>query len=219
MKNILFILLTLLPAAGAIAQQQTPKPEIYVYDATDVCYVEAYGEGVVHLFKDSVEVENPCQIEKDYDEQRFLFGAYAEVEGCYPSEWVYCEVIVPPMEGPILPVDPDMGVHVTLTEESVILEPYADPAYFNNLTYVIRLYLDGVEVEYPYMLPRCQEEYIVDATVLITVEGLGYPFVCNRDIVVPALEPISPENKYDLNGDGEVNIADVNAIINYILGN
>ena len=303
MKKILFILLTLLSAAVALAQQQTPKPEIYVYDATDVCYVEAYGEGVVHLFKDSVEVENPCQIEKYYDEQRFLFGAYAEAEGCYPSEWIYCEVIVPPMEGPVLPVEPDMGlnitvmdeyvliepyiddddystgqvfkngelfdppymlprydyddyyviyvifvsdgqqsktyeeqivvpaidpilpvepdygVHVTLTDESVILEPYVDPTYFDNCTYVIRLYIDDAEVEYPYTLPRSKEEYEVSATVQIDVEGLGYPFLCNRDIVVPALEPISPENKYDLNGDGEVNIADVNAIINYILGN
>ena len=478
MKKILFILLTLFSTAVAVAQQQTPKPEIYVDDETDVCYVEAYGEGVVHLFKDSVEVENPCQIDKDYFEQSFLFGAYAEAEGCYPSEWVYCEVIVPPIEGPVLPVepvrglnitvmdeyvliepyihdedystgtvvingelynppymlprynydyeydicvefhaeglpiltyedvvfvpaldpiptyepdygvnvtitdesvilepyfypsnpifenftlrfyiegdeveypytlsrydgedyevsvslhvdidegqeysydykadilipalepeppiipptylpvitvekgseawivrasgdgevhlflddvevenpytiwltdeeqaygfgaylqvegyepgdwvylavevpalepvlpvDPDMGVHVTLTEESVILEPYVDPAYFDNCTYVIRLYLDGVEVEYPYMLPRCQEEYIVCATVQIDVEGSGQPFVRYLDIIVPALETAPTQNKYDVNGDGEVNIADINAIIHYILGN
>ena len=304
MKKILFILLTLFSTAVAVAQQQTPKPEIYVEDRADVCYVEAYGEGAVHLFKDSVEVENPCQIDKDYDEQRFLFGAYAEVEGCYPSEWVYCEVIVPAMEEPVLPVEPvrglnitvmdeyvliepyihdedystgtvvingelfnppymlprynydyeydicvefyaeghptlthedvvfvpavenpiipdepDYGVYVTITDESVILKPYVDPVNFYNGIYYLSLYIDGQKVHYPYTLPRSQEDYVVCATVQIDFEGgIEVPYVHNREIVIPALEPISPEKKYDVNGDGEVNIADVNAIINYIIG-
>lgn len=302
MKKILFVFLMSLLATVAIAQQQTPKPEIYVDDGTDVCDVWAYGEGEVHLFMDSVEVDNPCCINKDYVEQSFFFGAYAEVEGCYPSEWVYCEVIVPAMEGPILPVEPDMGlnitvmdeyiliepyiddeifsagtvlingelfdppymlprynydyeyfiyvefiadgyerktyeetiivpavenpilpvepdygVHVTITDESVLLEPYVDPVNFYNGDYYLRLFIDDQRVNYPYTLPRSQEEYVVCVTVQIYLEGIYEPFVCNREIVVPALEPIPPYKKYDVNGDGEVNIADVNAINNSIL--
>lgn len=302
MKKILFVFLMSLLATVAIAQQQTPKPEIYVDDGTDVCDVWAYGEGEVHLFMDSVEVDNPCRINKDYVEQSFFFGAYAEVEGCYPSEWVYCEVIVPAMEGPILPVEPDMGlnitvmdeyiliepyiddeifsagtvlingelfdppymlprynydyeyfiyvefiadgyerktyeetiivpavenpilpvepdygVHVTITDESVLLEPYVDPVNFYNGVYYLRLFIDDQRVNYPYTLPRSQEEYVVCATVQIYLEGIYEPLVCNREIVVPALEPIPPYKKYDVNGDGEVNIADVNAINNSIL--
>lgn len=64
MKKILFVFLMSLLATVAIAQQQTPKPEIYVDDGTDVCDVWAYGEGEVHLFMDSVEVDNPCRINK-----------------------------------------------------------------------------------------------------------------------------------------------------------
>jgi hypothetical protein len=312
MKKILFALLMSLLATVAFAKQQTPKPEIYVDEGPDACDVWAYGEGEVHLFLDNEEVEIPYRINKDYVEQCFLFEAYAEEEGCYPSEWVSCEVIVPPLEGPVPPVDPDYGVNVTITDESVILEPYADPAYFNDCTYVIRLYIDGVEVEYPYTLPRSQEDYVVCVTVQIDVEGLECPFVCNREIVVPAfeqgsstqplpefiytvtdesvivdiywdyeewhigdtfyyelivngeqfdvpcilprcdedylvdiccnviiydgdhewygptvstsytvpaLEPIQPDSRYDVNGDGEVNIADVNVINNAILSN
>lgn len=217
MKKILFVFLMSLSVVVAIAQEQTPSPVIIVEENLDNWVVGAYGEGEVFLFQDDDPVENPFSIWLIQEEQHFIFKAYAQAEGCLPSEWVYREVIVPAIEDPILPVEPDYGVHATLTDESVILEPYVDPAYFNDLTYVLRLYIDGVEVEYPYTLPRCQEDYVVCTTVQIDVEGYGYSFVCGREIVVPALETVPPHKKNDVNGDGEVNIADVNAVIDIIL--
>ena len=217
MKKILFVFLMSLSVVVAIAQEQTPSPVIIVEENLDNWVVRAYGEGEVFLFQDDDPVENPFSIWLIQEEQHFIFKAYAQAEGCLPSEWVYREVIVPAIEDPILPVEPDYGVHATLTDESVILEPFVDPAYFDNCTYVIRLCIDGVEVEYPCTLPRSQEEYVVHVTVQIDVEGLGYSFVCDRDIVVPALETVPPYQKNDVNGDGEVNIADVNVVIDIIL--
>ncbi len=219
MKKILFVLMMLLTASVALAVESTPVPEIIVEEAADTWVVTAYGEGEVHLFIDDVEVENPYTIEQTDEEQIVVFKAYAQAEGCLPSDWVILEVYVPARVEPILPIEPDYGVNISLTDESVILEPYVDPAYFDDLNYVLRFYIDGVEVEYPYTLPRCQEEYIVCATVQIDVEGSGQPFVRYLDIIVPALETAPTQNKYDVNGDGEVNIADINAIIHYILGN
>ena len=134
MKKILFVLMMLLTASVALAVESTPVPEIIVEEAADTWVVTAYGEGEVHLFIDDVEVENPYTIEQTDEEQIVVFKAYAQAEGCLPSDWVILEVYVPARVEPILPIEPDYGVNISLTDESVILEPYVDPAYFDDFS-------------------------------------------------------------------------------------
>ena len=215
MKKILFVFLMLLPAAVAMPQNQTPRPEIWVVEGDGAWVVGADGEGEVFLFLDEEPVENPYTIWLTNEEQQYLFKAYAQAEGCLPSDWVYCEVDVS-VQDPVLPVDPEYGVIIYQTDESVILEPFVDPEDYNDGYYTLRLYIYGEEVDYPYVLERQQEDYEVFVTVQLEIEGVGADLIFECFVEVPALETISP---YDVNGDGEVNIADMNAIISSILNN
>ena len=207
----MFIGLVMLVASIAVAEEVTPAPEIYVGLGSWDCMVSAYGEGDVHLFKDGVEVENPYTIELLYEEQIFVFEAYAQLQGYLPSERVSREVHVPPMEPPVPPVLPDGGVIVTVTDTSVVLEAYiSDPEYsFSGM------YVDGCPADNPCTLPRINEHYWVEVTTVFSREGYEQPLDYRKTIMVPALEG----QAQDLNGDGEVNIADINHLINSILRN
>lgn len=209
MKRLMFIGLVMLAASIAVAEEVTPPPEIYVDQGDWDCKVSAYGEGEVHLFKDGVEVENPYTIVLlDGEEQIFVFEAYAQLAGCLPSERVYREVHVPPMVPPDLPVLPDGGVIVTVTDSSVILEAYiADNEYI-----FIGMYVDGCPVDNPCTLPRVNEHYWVEVKTVFGHEGYE-PLDYIETVMVTALEG----QAQDVNGDGEVNIADVNCVIDHIM--
>lgn len=198
------MLMALLPVI-AIAQERTPAPEIDVEEGYEFWVVRAYGEGEVHLYIGLTEVENPYTIELIEEEQRILFGAYAKAEGCLRSEWVEEEILVPPYDDLMHPVFIPR-LNITETDESIILEPVIDGDFFT-----LRLYIDDAEVGIPFALPRCRVEYDVYVTVI--AEGYeasepGYWY-----IAVPAAENYVP----DVDGDGDVNIADLTAVIDYVL--
>lgn len=238
-RRLLLFMMVLLSASIAVAQEVTPPPEIYVDQGDWEYVVKAIGEGDVHLFKDGVEVENPYLICLSYDEYTFVFEAYAQLAGCLPSERVYREVYVPPMEPPVPPVLPDGGIIVTVTDTTVILEPYIN----HNEYSFSGMYVDGCPVDNPCTLPRVNEHYWVDVTTVFSRDVYEQPLDYHNSIMVPALEGQTQdlncdgevniadinyltgkimgsapcEGPCDLNGDGEVNIADVNALVNYIL--
>lgn len=212
MRRLLLFLLVVLSVSIAVAEEVTPPPEIYVDQGFWECMVSAYGEGDVHLFKDGVEVENPYTIMRlENEEQIYVFEAYAQLAGCLPSERVSCEVHVSPMDPPVPPVLPDGGVIVTVTNTIVILE-----AYINDEDYSFSgMYVDGCPVENPCTLPRINEHYWVEVTTVFSREGYEQPLDYRKTVMVPALEG----QTQDLNGDGEVNIADINHLIDSILRN
>ena len=211
MRRLLLYMMVVLSASIAVAEEVTPPPEICVDQGYSECMVQAFGQGDVHLFKDGVEVENPCTIWRlDYEEQIFVFEAYAQLAGCLPSERVSCEVYVPPLDPPVPPVLPDIGVIVTVTDTTVILEAYiSDTRYSLNMMLV-----DGCPVDNPYTLPRVNEHYWVVIETFFEGDGL-YPLDHLDDIMVPALTG----QLQDLNGDGEVNIIDINYLIDVIVHN
>ena len=210
MKRLMFIGLVMLAASIAVAEEVTPAPEIYVDLGSWDCMVSAYGEGDVHLFKDGVEVENPYTIVLLDEEQIFVFEAYAQLQGYLPSERVSREVQVPPMEGPVPPVLPDGGVIVTVTDTTVILEAYiSDDDYSFSAMCV-----DGCPVDNPCILPRVNEHYWVEVTAVFSREEYE-PLDYRKSVMIPALEG----QIQDLNGDGEVNIADINHLIDSIFRN
>jgi hypothetical protein len=94
-------------------------------------------------------------------------------------------------------------------------EYYTVLAYSEEEYVTVSLYCDGVSVDNPYIIERSPDgdmEYIL--TAVGQADGYGYDITYDMALVVPDLEkPI----RGDLNGDGEVNIADVNAVVDAIL--
>ena len=207
-KKTLFVLLMVLSASVVVAKDKTPSPEIYVNEGFDEWVIEAYGEGELHLFKDGVEVENPCWIEVTNEEQYIHFEAYAVAEGCYPSDWVECDVYVPAWDEPILPVLPELFLGVTEMDDYVLLEPH-----INDDGYVLgEVIANGVLLDYPYTLRRYNYDDEIDLMIVFVADGLE-SLVYSETYVVPALENFIP----DVNGDGEVSIGDVAALIDFLL--
>ena len=98
----------------------------------------------------------------------------------------------------------------SVTNESVIIQAFWD-AWMDECDYHLMLLVDGVQVDNPCALPRCDEDYWAFAEAY--VEYNGYSLDTRCEILVPALE----KNLFDVNGDGEVSIADVNAVIDSIM--
>lgn len=241
MKRIYSIVMLLMLWTGiAVAQERTPMPEIYIQEGENAWVIGATGEGVIHFYKDLTEVENPYTVELTDEEQYFVFGAYAKAEGCLPSEWVEWEVIVPPLEDYEM-FEPQFEINVNLTDEYAILVPSCT---YEDLPML--LYVDGIEVDIPCVLPRGRADYLITATVVGLMEnGNAYEYP-DFDIVIPATEHFVPDVdadgvasiadatmlidhilnprevpveliKADCDGDGDINIADVVALIDYLL--
>lgn len=207
MKRIYSIVMLLaFSAVVAVAQERTPDPVIEVQEGEECWVVTAYGEGEVHLYKDLTEVENPYTIELTDEEQYYTFGAYARAEGCLPSYYVEYEVYVPPLPHIILPV---FGLNEYLTDNSLILEPFDGG---DNFTF--RMSVEDVPVDVPCVLPRGRVDYDVLVFVYAGYEEGYYNLLLDQVVTVPAMENYVP----DVNGDGMVNIADVTAEIDYVLG-
>ena len=92
MKKNLFLtvlMALLVPVATMMAQEQgliTPAPVINVYYTDDSVIIEAEGEGEVHLYMGSYEVENPYYAERDIYDWSATFRATAQIEGMEMSE-------------------------------------------------------------------------------------------------------------------------------------
>lgn len=203
-KQFLF-LLAMLSTSIAVAQQRTPTPEIYVNEGEYEYVIEVLGQGEIHLFKFGEEVENYYVIEKTSEDQYFYFEAYAQAVGCLPSEIVGLDVYVPPLEPEIEPPLPDFDLIVT--DEYVYVE-------FHGLEYfsVSGVYVNGLALGTPYVLPRWEEDYLVE--IYVEFSWYGYNTVTvRREYVVPALEGAP----HDVNSDGRVSIDDVTALIQYLL--
>ena len=182
LKRLLFAILVILSASFANAEEVTPAPEFVVQDNVEVWFVEAVGQGEIHLFLDNVEVENPYTIALTYEEQYFNFSAYAQLEGCLPSEIVDFEVVVPPVETPS-PGPEFPEIRSSVTDESVIIQAFWDACVDD---YNLMLFVDGIQVDNPCVLPRCDEDYLVYAVALLEYDNYSLDTRC--EILVPALE-------------------------------
>lgn len=201
-------------AIAAMAVEVTPTPDIIVTELTEEQWkVEAIGEEEVNLYKDGVKVANPYIIELTEEEQHIIFKAYAQADGCLPSDWAYLELFVPAISYPV-PGPPTPEVKMIVTDDSAIFEAYLDSYYEED--YSLSLILDGIMVDNPCTLPRYDEDYLVEAVVYINFFDSGYSdFFVKQEFIVPALGRI----RFDMNGDREVNIADINFLIDMVMEN
>ncbi len=77
----------------------TTEPPVISYSITDEAVnVTATGAGEVKLYKDGVEVENPCTLARTSVDQTFTFSATAKEEGKLISETTTLQVDVPAKE-------------------------------------------------------------------------------------------------------------------------
>ena len=74
---------------------QTAKPTINTEETDNAVIVTATGNGEVKLYKDGVEVENPCTIARTHVDQQFTFTATAQEEGMQISETATAIITVP----------------------------------------------------------------------------------------------------------------------------
>ena len=79
----------------------------------------------------------------------------------------------------------------------------------------VRLYIDGEEVENPYTMNFSSAEATVVVTATAQKEGYAVSNPAEKTFLVPAIT----SKRGDVNGDGNVSIADVTTLVDYLLGN
>ena len=104
---------------GGSEPVQTPAPEINVTPGDDAYIFEAVGEGVVTLFLDGNEVENPYTVVRTTEDQIVKFTAVAHVDGqtdgTVTGEYLVPALPIKDLTGDIEISDPDENGVVTIT--------------------------------------------------------------------------------------------------------
>ena len=80
------------------ALPKTDAPVITSETTDDAVIVTAAGNGEVKLYKNGIEVENPCTVARTDADQEYTFTATAKEEGKQISETAYLTIIVPARE-------------------------------------------------------------------------------------------------------------------------
>jgi len=121
-KNEHFDRICKVTVAGGTEPIQTPAPEINVTAGDDAYIFEAVGEGVVTLFCDGVEVENPYTVARTEVDQIVKLTATAHVEGqtdgSVTGEYFVPAlpvVVIPDLEGDVVISGPDENGVVNIT--------------------------------------------------------------------------------------------------------
>ena len=98
--------------------EQTAAPVITYEETETAVIVTATGDGVVKLYADGVEVENPYVINRTEEDQVFVMSATAQEEGKAISETVTIEFVVTAL----VPVIPEYS-------EFYLVGTFSDPAW------------------------------------------------------------------------------------------
>lgn len=215
MKKVLYFLLMLLMASVAHAIE-VPDPVITVTEGEEyyIVDVEVEGDYGLRVFNGNWEIETPYVIQRLEEDVEYHIMAYAEIYS--EGSWYYSNVVdywllVPALEETPLPGPPPM-LYFDVIEGD---EYYTVFAYSDDDHFTVSLFCDGVPVDNPYSIERSPDgDMLYELTAWGQAEG--YNDITDKiTLVVPGIvKPITG----DLNGDGEVNIADVNAVIDAILG-
>ena len=211
------------PAVEPPIVEITPAPEIIVEENEYYYYttVSAVGNGEVHLYLDGEEVYNPYVIEWDANPMYLTFTATAQEEGKDLSDAVCYQVYVPARPYPT----PPAGISTELTDDYLIINAngmgtvtiYVE--YIDNETGSISLETTTDEYFATYLVPRGKETFFINcwAVALFSPDALPgisdvlYYVEVPAKVITPVVTP------GDVNGDGELGIADVTDLINYLL--
>lgn len=191
-----------------IILEKTATPEISVTEGEESYTVTATGAGEVKLYQDNVEVENPCVVARTSEEQTFVFTATAQEEGKDISEVATQEVTVPalPATTYTITLDKQPGDYTALVNVKATVEPALPEGA--TLTFKIN------DAEPKAYNPEKGVNMLESGTITFTA----------TDAAGNELATKSAEYKYimgvfgDLNGDGAVDVEEVDIIVNLILG-
>ena len=213
MKKVLYVLLMLLMANAAHAIE-VPDPVITVTEGEEyyVVDVEVEGDYGLRVFSGNWEIETPYVIQRQEEDVEYHIMAYAEIYS--EGSWYYSNVVdywllVPALEEPLPGPPPFIYFDVIEGDEYYTVTAYCDNDYMT-----VSLFCDGVSVDNPCIIERSPDgDMLYELTAWGHCEGYN-DIVYTTTVVVPGIvKPITG----DLNGDGEANIADVNAVIDAIL--
>jgi len=179
-------------------------PNVYPY-TDDGSYVTftATGNGDVRLYVNGYSVENPYRAYCWYEPQYCYITATAQEEGKLISETATLDYIVPAWNH-IEPLQPS-PLPVFMVEE---LDDYVIVTVEASGT--LSLYLDGVEVQSPYYIPRTEVDQNYEFIAINTEEGMA-PTEASFVVTVAAI--VSEEQSsgiiYTITSDGEVSVSGV----------
>lgn len=188
--------------------EKTATPEIVVTEGEEAYTVTATGAGTVKLYKDGEEVEKPCTVARTTEEQTFVFTATAQEEGKDISDVATQNVTVPalPATTYTITLDKEPGDYTALVNVKATVEPALPEGA--TLTFKIN---DADPKAYN---PEKGVNMLESGTLTFTA----------TDAAGNVLTTKSAEYKYimgvfgDLNGDGAVDVEEVDTVVNLILG-
>ena len=193
------------------------EPVIYENPDDNGVWIEAEGYGIVHLFLDETEVENPYYAERSYEEQVLVFRAYCEGnEGEYlqPSGWVTHTVYVPAVEPPV-PMEQTAQPYISLTylhnEPTVTVEiTPIEPSYiYYRIGWFDEGYLsygDWIEYEAPFNVSGIGR-YRVEAYAVAPGKVPSEDYIQEFTINPPKLYDFEEDGIfYLITGNGKVSV-------------
>lgn len=163
-----------------------PMPQLVVDQVDDFTYyINVFGEGELHLIVNGQEMGIPLYIESTFEDQVLDLEAYATADESNPSaqesEHVTRTIVIPAMEKPVMPV-PTIAYTVDEYDVTIIAQGEG----------VVTLYINGEEVENPCILPRTDEDYVVEASACASMEGYLESWYFHL-IEIPAMELLPTE--------------------------
>lgn len=190
-------------------------PPVISYSLTDEAVnVSATGAGEVKLYKDGVEVENPCTLARTSVDQTFTFSATAKEEGKLISETTTLVVDVPakPMKRCKTP-------EVSYGETAVGVATITITNNEEGATVYYWVYRDGdliTENSFTGDSHRFEVSGIGSYTLQAIAKKEGMLDSYAGGIFFTIFEDPIPVILGDVNGDGWVGITDLNAMLNII---
>lgn len=193
----------------------TTEPPVISYSLTDEAVnVTATGAGDVKLYKDGIEVENPCTITRTSVDQTFTFSATAKEEGKLISETTTMVIDIPakPTERCLTP---SISYGVTAVGVATITITNNE----EGATVYYWVYRDGdliKENSFTGDSHRFEVSGIGSYTLQAIAKKEGMLDSYAGGIFFTIFEDPIPVILGDVNGDGWVGITDLNAMLNII---
>lgn len=154
----------------------SPVPVITWEITDDYVMITAIGEGEVRLYIDGDQMPNPCQMPRgdvDYTVEAF---ATAQIDNYFPAE-TGATILIPAKETEPL-ITPMPSITSVVSDDAVTITAEGDGT--------VLLYIDGIEVSNPCVLPRGDEDYEVTAQATAQNDNWEISETADMLITIPA---------------------------------
>ena len=174
--------------------EYTAVPVVTVEVTDDAYIITATGDGEVTLYVDGVEVENPYTVVRPETEPEEPYAIYvyatAQEDGKEMSSSEVQRIVIEPKPAPQPQPTPEPEVTIDVTDDAIIINVDGEGD--------IHVYVDGEEVENPYIIPRGDEDVTVVVTATAQEEGKEISETATEEITVPAKEVTPEPNDYKI---------------------